>query len=244
MLSRDAATPLYQQIKQQLVRDIEAGVLPAHARLPSERELVRQLGVSRITVRQALGELVQQGYLYSAPGKGVFVSARDPGYALDPLLGFHETARARGKTPGTRILECVLVPATPMAARQLLLQPGDEVVALKRLCLIDGLPTTLQQSWLPAQRVPGLPAQDLTDRSLFATLRERYGIQPTSAHVTISARLGSSGERELLQLEEPGVLLTIESTNFDQHGHPIEWCFDLVHPQRSPLSLSQHLGQP
>jgi GntR family transcriptional regulator len=244
MLSRDTATPLYQQIKQQLLRDIESGVLQPHARLPSERELVRELGVSRITVRQALGELVQQGYLYSAPGKGVFVSEREPGYALDPLLGFHETARARGKTPGTRILECQVVPAPPMVARQLLLLPDDDVVALKRLCLIDGQPTTLQQSWLPSQRVPGLPARDLTNRSLFATLREHYGIQPTSAQVTISARLGSARERELLQLEEPGVVLTVETINFDQHGHPIEWCFDLVHPQRSPLSLAQHLGRP
>ena len=62
-LSRDSAVPLYQQIKQELLRDIQTGVLEPHTRLPSERKLVEQFGVSRITVRQALRELVQQGYL-------------------------------------------------------------------------------------------------------------------------------------------------------------------------------------
>ena len=158
---------------------------------------------------------------------------------MDPLVGFTATARSRGKTPTTLVLESSIVPASPALARQLLVPPNDDVISLVRLRLVDGVPVTVQQSWLPGVRVPGMLARELANRSLFAMLREYYGIIPSSADVTIGARLANQRERELLQLDDPGVVLTIDTVNYDQDGRPIELCLDVVHPQRYQLNLTQ-----
>src|SRR5262249_26067339 len=132
-LQRDAAVPLYRQLKQRLLEDIRGGELEPHARLASERTLLEQFGVSRITVRQALQELVQEGYLYSAPGKGFFVAARAEPYELHALRSFTATARARGHVPGSRVVAARVVPAAAEVARPLHLPEGAEVVSLVRV---------------------------------------------------------------------------------------------------------------
>jgi GntR family transcriptional regulator len=241
VLSRGSAVPLYQQLKQHLLREIEAGVLQPHSRLPSERELVQELGVSRITVRQALGELIQQGYLYTAPGKGVYIAERPPAFELTTVRSFSDVTRIRGRRPGSRVLEATLVAASGSLARELLISPSAEVVSLTRLRLIDDVPVMIQHSWLPHARCPGLLDQDFTDRSLYAELRERYGIRPTRGDMTISARLASAQERAWLELSGAGVVLTQEQVAYTEDTRPAEFSLSVVNPERHPFSLSQQL---
>jgi GntR family transcriptional regulator len=238
-LSRDSAVPLYQQIKHVLLQDIKSGVLEPHARLPSERQLVEQFGVSRITVRQALTELVQEGYLYAQPAKGFFVAEQPQPYELNVLLSFTSVARERGLVPGSRVLEASVIPASQALARQLLISLGAEVISLVRLRLINGVPVRVEHVWLPHERCPGILRYDLNKASLYAILHEEYGLILTHADTTIRARLASAQEREWLELADPDAVVTVDQLTYAQDERPVELSLMVIHPRRYPLSLTQ-----
>jgi GntR family transcriptional regulator len=238
-LSRDSAIPLYQQIKQRLLQDIESGVLEPHARLPSERKLVEQFSVSRITVRQALSELVQEGYLYTQPAKGFFVAEQTQPYELNVLLSFTSVARERGLIPSSRVLDASIISASQALSRQLLIPLGAEVVCLVRLRLINDVPVRVEHVWLPHDRCPGILEHDLNRESLYSILHDEYGLVLTNAVTTVRARLASAQEREWLELAEPDAVVTVDQLTYAQDGRPTELSLMVIHPRRYPLSLTQ-----
>lgn len=242
-ISRDSSIPLYQQIKQSLLRDIQSGVLEIYTRLPSERKLTEEFGVSRITVRQALTELVQEGYLYTKPSMGFYVAEQTQPYELNVLLSFSSSARERGLVPSSKILESSIIPATSALSRQLLIGLGSEVVSLVRLRYIDDLPVRIEHVWLPHGRCPGVLESDLEGGSLYAVLSEKYELIMTRAETSISARIASAQEQELLDLSYPDAVVTVDQLTYAQDGKPIELSVIVIHPRRYPLSLIQEEGE-
>jgi GntR family transcriptional regulator len=242
MLARGSPKPLYRQLKDRLIKELEGGTRQAHSRLPSERDWVEKLGVSRITVRQALSELVQQGYLYTVPGKGFFVGERRPARELNPFLSFTTAARNRGEVPSSKVLEARIVRATSEVAHDLQIPPAAEVVVLKRLRLSNGVPMMVQRSLLPHARCPGLLDRDLETLSLFETLREAYGITLTRAETTINARLADATEKRALSLPPPGVVLVTDQLSASEDGKPVERALSVFHPALHPLSFVQANG--
>lgn len=236
-LAPDSSVPLYRQLRDFLQKDIEGGLLLPQDQLPSERELVEELEVSRITVRHALLELVQQGYLYSIPGKGFFVNEWRQTYELHGLLSFTTAIQNRDQNPSSRVLEAGRILASTALARQLSLFPGEEVVMLSRLRMIDDAPVMLQQSWLPYKHCPGLLDHDLDRISLYKVLREKYNIVLMRAETTVSARLATPQECDLLELGDNGVVLTTDQLTHNQRDQPVELTTAANHPQRHPLSL-------
>lgn len=237
MITRESVVPLYEQIRQRLLHDIDTGGLPPHGRLPSERRLVQELGVSRITVRRALGDLVREGYLYTVPGKGVFVEAREHPYELNALLSFSAAARSRGLVPASRPLEARVLPASSSLARQLQVPAGTEVVSLRRLRLLDGVPVMLQHSWLPHALCPGILECAPEQLSLYTELSERYGLVLAWGRTVLSARLATDEECELLELAAPTAVLTVDQVTFARGDKPVELSISVYHPERYPLSI-------
>lgn len=242
MIERDSAIPLYEQVKQHLRQSIGRGELPLGHQAPSERQLVERLGVSRITVRRALGDLVHEGVLYSVPGRGFFASDRAEDYELQVLRGFREEARLRGRVATCRVLEARLIAATPEQALNLGVAEGDEIVSLRRLRLIDDAPAVLQHAWLPHAACPGLLDHDFSTNSLFATLTDRHGIQLGHGNTLISARLAAPDEAELLEMSSPAAVLAVDQLTYRRDGRPIELLWSLHNPRRFSLSLRQ--GEP
>jgi GntR family transcriptional regulator len=242
MLARGSPKPLYRQLKDRLLRELEVGTRKAHSQLPSEREWVKKLGVSRITVRQALMELVQQGYLYTVPGKGFFVGERKDARELNAFLSFTAASEARGETPSSKVLEARLAPASGPIAHDLGIAPGAEVVHLERLRLTNGVPVMVQQSLLPHARCPGILGKDLAKLSLFATLQDAYHLTLVRAETTISARLADRAEKKALGLEDPGVVLVVDQLSYASDGLPVERTVSVTHPIRHPLFLKQEDG--
>jgi len=241
MLARSSPTPLYRQLKERLVRDMESGILQAHGQLPSERDWVKSLGVSRITVRQALSDLVSLGYVYSVPGKGFFVADRkQQARALDAFLSFSAAAIARAEVPSSRVLEASLLRATADEARSLGVSQGVEVLRIRRLRLSNDVPMMIQQSVLPHALCPGLLDQDLTRASLFELLRDTYNLKLDRADTVIGARLADKIERKLLDLGDDGVVLLVDQVSFTAGGAPVEHSLSIMHPERHPLHLSQN----
>lgn len=241
-IDRDDSVPLYQQVRREILAAIGDGRLPVHAKLASERELTGIFGVSRITVRQAIQDLVQQGILKSQPGKGFFVSPEPPaGFELHLLKSFTATALAGGRTAGSRLLEARIYNAPVEITRPLFLGPGAEVILLRRLRLLDGEPVLVQSDWLPLSVAPTLLDLDWTvdNRSLYGELRGRFHVHPKGGQTTLGARLASAEEARLLELAEPAAVLTLDQIAFDDRNRPVNLSAFVQHPQRYPLTLSQ-----
>lgn len=238
MIVRGSAIPLYEQVKRHLLREIASGGFAAGRQLPSERRLVADFGVSRITVRKALGDLVQDGVLYSVPAKGFFVGSPGQPHELHALRSFSEDARARGERPGSRLLESSLVPADPAMAAQLGMPPGAETVSIKRLRLLNGMPVVVQHVWLPHARCPGILDVDLEQESLFAVLASRYGVMLARGDTVIGARLADREERRLLRLSDRSAVLTVDQVTYTRDGAAVELLRSAQNPRRYPLSIS------
>jgi len=215
--------PLYLQLHDSLLRMIERGDYAAHQRLPSERELSRRFGVSRITVRQALADLAREGRVYSKVGKGTYVSdplARRP---LGSLFGFSESVNRQGRAPSSVILEAGLAKAPESIAACLQIEPGAEIVRIYRLRKADGVPVVLEATHLPHAVCRGILQRMADDVSLYAVLEQAYGLRMTSAEVTMGAGLADESEGRHLGLSLPTAVLRMEQTSFVGDSQPMEF---------------------
>lgn len=241
-ISRDNPLPLYKQVKARILDALYGGDLPANSKVPSERELVDQLGVSRITVRQALKELVLEGHLQAQPGKGFYATGGSrKAYELELLRSFTETAQAHGQVPGSRTLVAEITQASQDVATGLRLDTDLRVVSLRRLRLLDGMPVAIGHDWVPLALAPDLAALDwsVPNRSLYAELRDRYGLVPYKGETILSAALANSGDAALLGLSPPAAVLTVLQIAYDTAGLPINLTKTIHHPVSYPLRLDQ-----
>jgi GntR family transcriptional regulator len=213
---------LYQQVKEILQVEIDAGRLQVNDRVSSERELSDRYGMSRMTVRHALTELVNEGVLYRQQGKGTFVARPKIRQKLMGLTSFTEDMASRGMVPGARVLTVQLVTA-PYTARQALGLPEDaKVVRVERLRLADGAPMALEVVHLPEQ-FSEVMHQSLEDTSLYALLEQRFGVRVLSATQSIEPAQADAGLARILKTREGALLLLLERITFDERGQPVEF---------------------
>lgn len=224
MLDLDSAKPLYEQIKGYILDNIQAGVFAPESRIPSERALSEQFGVSRLTVKRAIDELTQTGVLYVQIGKGTYISRPKVLGQLEQLTGFTHEMSQRGRRASSRVLEAGVAPASVEEARALRLAPGAPVMRLTRLRLADDVPMAIEKSHLSAARVPGiLDRHDFSRVSLYAALRESYDINLTRAEQTIEARLATPDEAALLQTDLDAPILHMTRLTFSEGDAPCEY---------------------
>ncbi len=222
-LQRESPDPLYTQLKESLIGDISAGRYSPHQRLPSERELSLHYNVSRMTVRQALLELVRDGMIYTRTGKGTFVAEPKIDQKLRTLSGFTQDVNARGGKPSSRVLEFKVVPAPSDIAAALRLLPGSQVIMLCRLRLADGDPLAIETAYVPYAMFPGLLKHDFTVESLYSVLESEFGCILTQAEQTIEAALAGRHEAELLEVAQPAAIFKMQRLSMTSDGHPMEY---------------------
>lgn len=217
-LDSNSAAPLYRRLTNGIRKAIEQGVLSPDDALPPERDLAQNLGVSRVTVRKAVGKLVEEGLLVQRQGAGTFVAPRVE-QPLSKLTGFTEDMEARGLAPSVEWLDRSLGSATPDEAVALNLSPGAPVARLYRIRLADDKPMCLEQATLPAS---ALPAPEKVDISLYAAL-ERNKMRPTRALQHLRAQLFDYEQARLLHVEPGTACLYIERRSFLPNGQPVEF---------------------
>src|SRR5580765_5483091 len=175
--SRGSATML-RVTKQAATRDLVLDLIEQLAvgeAIPSERQLSADFGVSRLTVRAALDDLVHEGHLVRRHGSGTFVS--EPKIAQElTMTSFTDDMRSRGLSPASETLDLRTVPAGARLGRLLHVSPSESVLVADRLRLADGESMAIESVHIRASHVPGLTARDLQERSFYELLRERYGI--------------------------------------------------------------------
>lgn len=223
-LRPDSSEPLYVQLENFLATQISRGELRPHQKLPSERELCQLFGISRMTVRQALGSLAKEGLVYTRPGKGVFVADPTRGFEVKiSLAGFSEDIRRSGAKPSSILLEARLLLATPELARALHISGQEEVVKVERLRLVNNVPLALHTAYLPHHLCPNILQYNLAVESLFHTLKKVYGLRLARAEQTVRAVLAGPRELELLGLSPPAPVLYAERTTYLDTGEVIEF---------------------
>ena len=224
--------PLYIQIAEGLLDRIEAGDLAPGDRLPPERELSRALSVNRMTLRNALRVLEQQGLLIRRQGDGTYVAApkveRQAGY----LFSFTKGMRSRGYTPGAKVIHLERRPVEASIGRQLGLGASATVYSIQRLRLLNRQPVLLEEFTIPVERFPSLEDHDLEGRSLYEIMESEYQVAVTRARQSLEPVLATELEAELLEIEEGSPLMLERRISFDERERPIEHGKDLYRGDR------------
>lgn len=211
--------PHYRQIEQALRERI--ATLPPGARLPSDAELCVQFGVSRMTARNAMQRLAEDGLIAREPGRGSFV-AEPPTYRrANRLMTFTQEMLRTGRRPSSRILGRDLRPATAAEAVSLAITAGDPVVHLRRLRLADGEPVALETTVLIGRCANAVMEADLARGSLHESLG-RAGIVLRRGTGTIAAAAATAADSEALDIPLGSPLLVERRVIVDTHGHRIE----------------------
>jgi len=221
-LDRKSPVPLYYQLKEIFRSWISDGKFDSDGRFPSESELQERFGVSRMTVRRALSELVHEGFLVREQGRGSFVVKPRVKDELRRLTSFTEDMRLRGLSTESRILDFRVV-RDGEVARKMEIPEDEELVQLRRLRLVEGEAIAIQNAFIRHRFCPGIVERGLAGGSLYRTLEEGYGLRLGRALQTVEAKPADEYETKMLKVEAGQPVLTLERLTYLQDGQPIEY---------------------
>lgn len=223
-LDRSISTPLCYQIKGYLMQYIRSGELPDGEMIPPEEELCELLNVSRPTVRQALTDLVHEGYLTRVKFKGTFVTRpRLAGRFIQTIQTYDQEIRDMGLTPSTRVITLVSQDAEDTVRRALHLEEGERVIFLERLRYAQNRPIVHVKTYLPEKLCKGILEEDMQNNSLYQLLETRYGIDISHLSRNVQASLSDSYVAELLELPQFSAILYVSTISYTQEDIPFEY---------------------
>jgi GntR family transcriptional regulator len=234
------STPLYQQLRDQLRANLVDG-WPKDRPIPSERHLMQMTGLSRMTIRQAIAELVNEGMLRRDHGRGTFLADSRIMRLLTGHSSFRDVVQKQGSTPSTILVRKRLVPANPAQATVLQVEPGESLFDLVRVRLIDGEPVMLDFTHLPVRLCPQVAEADLTG-SLYEFLTHNCGVPPQHSIDTIEAVAASGEVAELLEVAEGAPLLLMRRLAKTVDNLPLEITDEYVRPDRCLFRVEHPSG--
>jgi GntR family transcriptional regulator len=237
-LATVSTLPAHARIEHWLTQSIGRGELVPGDRLPPEDQLASLLGVSRMTLRQALASLGALGTIVRKPGRlgGTFVAEPRIECDLTGLAGFTEQMRRANLRAGARMISSTTIPAARAVAAGLSIERGGLVHEVIRVRTANREPLALERAYFPAGPFPDLLEQRLTG-SIYNLLSRRYGQSPHTAIETLEPVVAARAEATLLRIEEGTPLMLIERTAFTAAGLAVEFARDLFRSDRMRISL-------
>jgi len=226
--------PLYDQIERNLRDLIINGHLKPGQTMPGEWDLVDLYGVSRLTVRHALDELVRQNWLEKKHGVGTFVRQPTMASIAASKLSFTEQIRAIGRAPSSKLIKQSVVAATPKIARALHMEEGGQIVEITRIRLADNVPIVLETACLSTTRYPSLPDHDWSkNQSIYKILNEEYGVTISEMDHTIKPALLTETEAHYLKSKAGSPALLSETVAYTRDGTPVEYSWSFSNGDKS-----------
>lgn len=232
-MTRRRGVAAYLQIEEEIARRIESGEIEPGRRIPPEREFCEQLGVSRMTVRQALSRLEQRGLLVRQQGRGTFASQPKLRQSATVLRGFFEEMVDQGMVPTSTVLSAEERVAPRRLAQALDLRLGETVTTIVRVRYAETVPVVVERSSFPTRIVPGLLDMDLEQGSIYRILDERYGARPVRASQSMEAVPAESWEASILGIPVGSPVMHVERTAWDEQGRPVEYARDAYRGDRT-----------
>lgn len=214
-IDKKSPIPVYYQLKNIILNKIKSGDYAEGSLIPSERDLGESLGISRMTVRQALNQLVSEGALYREKGKGTFVSRSK--IMQRNIMSFSETVRKKGLTPSTDVLRFEREADRPDIREILGIGETEGLYNVRRLRRADNMPIAVEEVFIPEKYCPHLEKYDLK-ASLYKLLREEYSLAINYMDVSIEASRATKEEKKLLGITDSTPVLRISSINYSDSG--------------------------
>ncbi len=214
-IDKKSPVPVYYQLKNIILEKIKEGKYLNGDLIPSERELSESLSISRMTVRQALNQLVAEGVLFREKGKGTYVSRSK--IIQRNIMSFTETVTSRGLVPSTAVLHFGKTGDRQDINVLLELKLGQSVYNIRRLRFADRIPIAIEEVFIPEQYCPNLENCNL-ESSLYRLLNEKYSLSVYFMDSTIQAAKAKKDEKKLLNLPDGIPVLRITSINYNETG--------------------------
>ncbi len=231
VIDKSIPTPLYYQLFQILKTQIDSGSLKPGDTIPTENELMEQYGISRATVRQAILQLVNDGYLRREKSKGTFVTTPPSKFRfIEGLRGFSAEMKQHGIVYESRVIEKDVIAANEKVANRLAIPKGEDVFYMHRLRVVKNVPFLLDRHYVPYRLVPGIEAKLGDNISLYSILEREYKLslhhgwrefEPVSP--------SSKKEIELLEIYPTTHLLYVESVVYDKNNVPVDYFEAKIH---------------
>lgn len=235
MLDESSAIPLYRQLQNIFQNNIESGVWPAEEKLPTESELCRQYGVSRMTVRLALEGLKTQGLIYRKQGKGSYILQPKVEQELSSFYSFGNNMPNHGHTITNQLISFERL-AYAVAAEALRLPEKEELFCIQRLRCADNMPFALEKSYIPCKICPDLTGGIVIEKGLYNSLHLLAGITPNTAKESFEAVLVNKSQAEALKTGANQPALHLERVT-SAGGVLVEYCDSIVRGDRLKYNI-------
>ena len=236
-LVKPNGVPLYVQIRKSLQADIANNILVPGQKIPSEDELAIRFGVSRMTVRQGIADLIDEGLLYRRQGLGTFVARRHIERDHTHLESLVENAQREGLEISVQILITEILPAKLKVARSLAIAEGNLVARVKSLRKVENLPITVHDAYTPHSLFPNLLSDDLESQHLWA-IYESCGARVKRAIQRVEAREADEEIATLLEMEAGLPILYKERIVYLDDGTPVEFTYCYNRGDRYSLTVA------
>ncbi len=230
-IDKSVPTPLYYQLLQILKREIESGALAPGDAIPTERELMERYGISRATVRQAVLQLVNEGFLRREKSKGTFVTTPPSTLRfMEDLRGFSAAMTKRGIPSYSKVLEKRVERASDIVAEYLKLKPGEPVFFLKRVRYVNDRPVLIDYHYIPYRLCHGIEDKIADGVSLYGLLQKEYGLDLHHGWREFEPMMPSSQEEiELLEIYATTSILKLKSVVYNRQGVPVNYFENRIH---------------
>ncbi len=214
---------LYSRVESVLASEITDGDRKVGDQLPTEDSLIARFGVSRITVRRAVQNLVSRGLVEIRRGKGTFVAAPKIAHELTELSGFVEDMHALGRKPTARVIAKEIVAADAAVAKHLALTKGERVVRIRRVRIADGIPLSFDETYLPLEIGKKVISDNLKVEPIFSLLERKYRVPLIEAEYKLDAVAAESEVAAALKVKERSPIFRIERTSYSTGGRPVDY---------------------
>jgi len=234
LINKDSHIPIYYQLEveiKELIRDLNPGD-PIH----SEREFSEKYGISRMTVRQAINNLVSEGVLIRKRGKGTFVASPKLEQELTFMTSFSEDMKKRGLKPQTKILDFKSIPSTQSIAKKLNRKEGDWVYEVIRLRIADEIPMALETTYIPADLISGLK-EEILHASFYEYVDNTLDLKISHATQTVESTLAQGNESTSLGIKDGSPVLLMERIGYLENGMPFEYVKSIYRGDRYKFVL-------
>lgn len=213
--------PAYIRIHDAIKEQIENGDWKIGDRLPSERDLADEFSVSRMTLRQAITLLVDEGTLERRVGSGTYVASHRVQEKMRGTTSFTEIIQLQGKTPSTKLLSYTKGRPTEKEIQLLSLQPDEAIIRMERVRYADEMPVVYEVATIPERLIKGFDRKDITSH-FFQTLTD-HGYRIGRSHQTIYARLASEQVARHLKIHKNEAILALRQVSYLEDGQAFEY---------------------
>ncbi|MFZ5974909.1 MAG: GntR family transcriptional regulator [Bacillota bacterium] len=232
--------PLYVQIKNEIKTDILGHKYQVSQRIPSESELIKQYNVSRITVRRAIQELVEEDFLTKIHGSGTFVRAPKHNRHVVGINSFTTDCLNNGIVPRTRVLALSTVKATDADCKILGVTPGEKIIYLERLRYADDDPVIIERDYLPPRFSSLLWESHVSLQSIAHLIEDRFKVKIGPLDATIEIAIVYKQEAKLLELRPNSPVLLVKGCTYDVEGVPLYRSVQIFSGDKFKVNISKN----